>query len=265
MKILFISLFLFLQINIIHANEVPEKLIGVGIENCPYICKNNQVNKGKNGFLMEVVRRSFAYSGIKFDYEVLSYKKFTEAIRNTSSDVFIGTNKMDDNFDDLLFNRESIASLDFSLYLLDSYSSNQKYIDEEYFKNKILGVQKKNKFLVTEVKKYIINNMIRNPDDFMFFDSGDILKSEINALLNNKINVLLESDDLINYYTSLNPGLKNQLVKIKTFDQKIGFYVSFSNTENGRKYLDLFESGFKKLSSNDGYEISELKKKYGLK
>lgn len=264
LKILVISLFLFLQINIIHANDVPEKLIGVAIENCPYVCESKHANKGKNGFLVEVVRRSFAYSGVKFGYKTLSYKKFNEIIRNGEVEIFIGTNKMDDNMDGLLFNSEPIIKSSFSLYVLDSYNSSQKYIDEEYFKNKILGVQNKNKFLVTEVKKYIINNMLKNPSDFTFFDSVDIAGTEINALLKNKIDVLLEDDYLMNYYIELNPRLKNQLVKIKSFDQKVGFYISFPNTENGKKYLDLFESGFKKLSSSGGYEIAELRKKYGL-
>ena len=88
--------------------------------------------------------------------------------------------------------------------------------------------------------------------------------TKMSSALNNKIDVLLENDDVINYYVSLEPNLKDQLVKIKSFDQKIGFYISFPNTEEGRKYLSLFENGFKKLSSNDGYEILELRKKYGL-
>lgn len=264
LKILFISLFLFLQINIIHANEIPEKLIGVGVESCPHVCEHNTINKGKNGFLVEVARRSFAYSGVKLDYKILSYKKFNDAVRAGSADVFVGTNKMDDNIDNLLFNNDAIASSGFSLYVLDGYNREQRYVDESYFKNKVLGVQNRNKFLITEIKKYIINNMLRNVNDFVFFDSENILKAEITSLKNNKIDVLLENDDIMDYYTSLEPSLKNQLVKVKSFDQRVGFYISFPNTEAGKKYRVLFEDGFKKLSSNGGLEISELRKKYGL-
>jgi ABC-type amino acid transport substrate-binding protein len=263
LKILVIHLFLFLQINIIHANDVPEKFIGVANVNCPYVCENKSVN---SGFLIEIVRRSLAYSGVKFDYKILSQKKFDDSIKNTSADIFIGTTKNENGADFLLFNSNPVIKASFSLYEINKYSSNQKYngTDETFFKDKILGAQSKNKFLITEIKKYIINNMLRNPEYFVFFDSENIIKSEINALLNNKIDVLLENDDVINYYFSLEPNLKDKIVKIKSFDQKVDFYISFPNTEEGKKYLSLFESGFKKLSSNDGYEILELRKKYGL-
>lgn len=171
---------------------------------------------------------------------------------------------MDDNIDNLLFNNDAIASSGFSLYVLDGYNREQRYVDESYFKNKVLGVQNRNKFLITEIKKYIINNMLRNVNDFVFFDSENILKAEITSLKNNKIDVLLENDDIMDYYTSLEPSLKNQLVKVKSFNQRVGFYISFPNTEAGKKYRVLFEDGFKKLSSNGGLEISELRKKYGL-
>jgi hypothetical protein len=263
LKILVIHLFLFLQINIIHANDVPEKFIGVANVNCPYVCENKSVN---SGFLIEIVRRSLAYSGVKFDYKILSQKEFADSIKNGSADVFIGTTKNESDAGLLLFNSNSIIKASFSLYEINKYSSDQNYTgtDDTFFKNKILGVQSKNKFLITEIKKYIINNMLRNPEYFMFFDSENIIKSEVEALLNNKIDVLLENDDAINYCVSLEPGLKDKIIKIKSFDQKIDFYISFPNSKEGKRYLDLFESGFKKLSSNDGYQILELRKKYGL-
>ena len=119
-------------------------------------------------------------------------------------------------------------------------------------------------YLVDEsINQYIGSNYTTNPGMFVIEDGTSAVIESIANLMDNEIDVYIEDERVVKYYTQETGLAKSIRNAGKVTKEKLPIYIAFSaNIPNIKKYIGYLEEGIASLKATGEYD--ELRAKYNM-
>ncbi len=241
--------------------EVPKReiLTIVADEWCPYNCGENDE---KPGYMVEIVRAAFKKANIDVVYKVMPWSEAIERTRAGEFDALFGSSHGD--APDFIF-PDILQGISLSQFWVQK-NSPWSYDGTASLNGLRLGIVQSFFYGV------VMDSYLKKPESerkvTLFASSGkDATKQNIEALLNGKLDVILEDRNVIQYYFAS----RNLPMPLKYAGNAIDMdhindtfvYVAFGpNKPKARHYSDVLARGLKEMRRNG--ELKEILNRYSV-
>ena len=230
-------------------------LVIAGDDWCPYNCRQGAKDEG---FLVELARKAFYIYGIDVEYRVMSWSQALEEVSMGNIDAIFGVSN------------PNISKL-VSTKLPIEYSISRAYTKEgsSWIYDGIGSLRGKKLGIILDyevdesINQYIGSNYAKYPSLFAIEEGVDAVAKSINNLNNKQIEVFIEDERVVKYYTknmNLTENIKNagRVSKVK-----LPIYIAFSSKTNDvKKYISRLEEGIASLKATGEY--NDLRRKYDM-
>ena len=222
---------------------------------CPYNCNPESENQG---FLVELARRALYIYGIDVDYRMMSWSRALEEVGSGKIDGIIGLSNP---------KGKKLVSTELPL----DYSSSAAFTraDTDWVYDGISSLRGRKigiimDYLVDEsINQYIGSNYTTNPGMFVVEDGTSAVIESIANLMDNEIDVYIEDERVVKYYTQETGLAKSIRNAGKITKEKLPIYIAFSqDIPNIKKYIGYLEEGIASLKATGEYD--DLRTKYNM-
>jgi len=228
--------------------ESKEVIIG-GDQWCPYVCDS----KGNHGFSVELVREVLKREGFKIKYVNSNFLRLIRNIEEGKWHIVTGTDK---NFSpNLLISKEPVAYTRW--VFITSKKSKWKYTGPDSLEKLRLGTVAGYTYS-KELTEYIERN--KDTKKVRLHYSNNPQKSNLNMLLLGRIDVFIEDEAVINYW-SKEMKIKTDAFRVAGVDFEAPLYCGLNI--NDQSLSDKIDRGIKKFTKTE--EFQKLLKKYEIK
>lgn len=220
---------------------------------CPYNC--NPTDK-KPGYGIEIVKTVFEKAGHQIDYSNLNWADSIARSRKGEFTAIIGAAKHD--APDFIFPDETIGMSSIS-YAVRADDKSIIYSIED-LKGKLLGVIDAYSYNPA-VDAYIANTK-SDPKKIHVSTGDDALDTNVNLLLNNKLDVVCDDTNVL-YYKTNKMSVFNKLKMSRDTGKLTNIYLAFSpHNPKAKEYAALLDKGIVELRRSG--QLKLILQKYGL-
>ena len=251
-----LALVVLLAVTSVQAVEKERKsLVIAGDYWCPYNCNPESE---RQGFLVELARRALYIYGIDVEYRMMPWSQALEEVGSGKVDGIVGLSNP---------KGKKLAStempLDYSLSVaFTRVDTDWTYDGISSLRGRKIGIIMD--YLVDEsINQYIGSNYTTNPGMFVVEDGANAVIESIANLMDNEIDVYIEDERVVKYYTQETGLAKSIRNAGKVTKEKLPIYIAFSaNIPNIKKYIGYLEEGIASLKATGEYD--ELRAKYNM-
>lgn len=214
---------------------------------CPWNCVENAE---KPGIAVELAKAIYEPLGYKVKYVTMPWHQAIEAVARGEMDALIAADHTMSEVKNFHFPQTPISSFD-DVYLLKK-ESDFTYKNIQSLNGKIIGIVEDYHF-GGEIGKYIDANY-KNPKIIFQATEAEGAKQNIDALINNKIDMYIDNKEVV-LYTANQLGISDK-VKVGGSLQEYPnhYYLAFSPFEKSKVLAKLYDEGIEKLKVNGEYK-----------
>jgi polar amino acid transport system substrate-binding protein len=248
-----IRIILFLLLNFIGLNVMAEKLVIAADIWCPINCSKSAE---KPGYMIEVAQHIFKKKGIETEYRIMPWARAIIEAKKGHINAVVGAFRND--APGFIYPKEELGLINNSFFTTND--TNWLYLDNNSLNSIRLGVIKGYDY-GKSLSQYIQLNTNSNRL-VVLTGENDVLSRAVNMLLDNKIDVLVESD-LVFWYRVNQMGLSEKMKHVGQASKPMKAYIAFSpHNKNSIDYAQILSDGILEMRSSGDLETIMLK--YGL-
>ncbi len=227
-----------------------DKILLLSDYKCPYACNPLDSNQG---YLVEIIKNIFRDFDVDVEYKLVSHTDAMSQLKSGVADIVLGAFK--EELDDKFLTYPICTTI--SAYTLDS--NNWVYVNNNSLNNVIIG-SNINYLFQGDFKQVLYSNYISHPENFIFPENSNASLDNFNNLIDKKIEVLIEDDNIVNFF--IQKTNNKSIINAGPITQ-IKMYIAFNiDSPKGQKYITIFNNDIKIL--NKTANAKNLIKKYNL-
>lgn len=236
------------------ALNYPKTISIVADEWCPINCEPDSTSPG---YMIEIVKEIFEKRGFNIEYRTMSWTRALSRVREGEDHLVVGAYPEDAS--DFIFPEEPLGHTCEVFYI--NSSSGWSYRDVNSFANIKLGVIRGYSYgpeIDAHIHRYRVNpNMVHAL-------SGDkALERLVHLLSQDRINVLVENEYVMEYFLQSHPQYKSKLKKSSNAYKHRFVYAAFSpSKKESKEYSLILSSGIREMRQSG--RLQEILQKYSI-